>query len=77
MALSNHQIADKVAALRERYYARDQRMMDIAAVRNGDIASVYPDMFPEGMDKPMIANFVDVAARDIAEVLAPILASGD
>jgi len=34
--------------------------------------SVYPDMFPEGMSRPMIANFVDVAARDIAEVLAPL-----
>jgi hypothetical protein len=29
-------------------------------------------MFPEGMSKPMIANFCDVAARDISEVLAPL-----
>jgi hypothetical protein len=47
-------------------------MADITAVRRGDMVSVYPDMFPEGMSKPMIANFVDVAARDIAEVLAPL-----
>jgi len=72
MALSMEQIADKVDALRQRYYARDQRMADITAVRRGDMASVYPDMFPEGMSKPMIANFVDVAARDISEVLAPL-----
>lgn len=72
MALSQQQIADKVQALRDRYAARDARMADITAVRRGDMESVYPDMFPEGAGKPMIANFVDVAARDIAEVLAPL-----
>jgi hypothetical protein len=29
-------------------------------------------MFPEGLEAPMVANFVDVAARDIAELLAPL-----
>lgn len=72
MALSIEQIADKYDALRQRYNSRDQRMADITAVRRGEMASVYPDMFPEGLSKPMIANFVDVAARDIAEVLAPL-----
>ena len=72
MALNQQQIADKVQALRERYALRDSRMADITAVRRGDLESVYPDMFPEGAGKPMIANFVDVAARDIAEVLAPL-----
>jgi hypothetical protein len=47
-------------------------MADITSVRRGNLESVYPDMFPEEMSKPMIANFVDVAARDIAEVLAPL-----
>jgi hypothetical protein len=72
MALSIEQIADKVDSLEQRFQARDQLMADITAVRRGDMVSVYPDMFPEGMSKPMIANFVDVAARDIAEVLAPL-----
>jgi hypothetical protein len=72
MALSSEQITHKVLALTRRYGARDQRMVDITAVRRGNMESVYPDMFPEGMSKPMIANFVDVAARDIAEVLAPL-----
>jgi hypothetical protein len=72
MALSINQISDKVEALRLRFTDRDQRMTDITAVRRGDLESVYPDMFPEGMSKPMIANFVDVVARDIAEVLAPL-----
>jgi len=47
-------------------------MQDILAVRKGDMGQIYPDLFPEGMDKPMVANFVDVAARDLAEVLAPL-----
>jgi hypothetical protein len=72
MALNQQQIADKVLTLRERYAYRDQRMADVTAVRRGDMESVYPDMFPEGMSKPMIANFVDVAARDLAEILAPL-----
>jgi len=47
-------------------------MQDILAVRKGEMGQIYPDLFPEGMDKPMVANFVDVAARDLAEVLAPL-----
>lgn len=72
MALSNEQVAQKVRALTNRYAERDQRMADITLVRRGNMEAVYPDMFPEGMGKPMIANFIDVAARDIAEVLAPL-----
>lgn len=70
--LSIDQIAEKVLALGNRYAARDQRMRDITAVRRGNMESVYPEMFPEGISKPMIANFVDVVARDLAEVLAPM-----
>jgi hypothetical protein len=70
--LSIDQIADKVLALSNRYAGRDQRMRDITAVRRGNMESVYPEMFPEGISKPMIANFVDVVARDLAEVLAPL-----
>jgi len=72
MALSTEQVTNKVLALTRRYAERDYRMADITAVRRGNMESVYPDMFPEGMSRPMIANFVDVAARDIAEVLAPL-----
>jgi hypothetical protein len=65
-------IARKVDALKQRNAARDARMQDVLAVRKGEIAQIYPDMFPEGIDKSMVANFVDVAARDLAEVLAPL-----
>lgn len=72
MALEVRQIADKVEALKRRYSDRDTRMANVLAVRRGQLESVFPDFFPEGMPSPMIANFVDVAARDLAEVLAPL-----
>jgi len=62
----------KVQALKLRYSGRDSRMADILEVRRGNMVNVAPEFFPEGMSKPMIANFIDVAARDISEVLAPL-----
>jgi hypothetical protein len=72
MALDVQQIADKVEALKRRSQGRDVRMANVLSVRRGEISNVYPDFFPEGMPSPMIANFIDVAARDLAEVLAPL-----
>jgi hypothetical protein len=72
MALNVQQIADKVEALKRRNQGRDVRMANVLSVRRGEISNVYPDFFPEGMPSPMIANFIDVAARDLAEVLAPL-----
>jgi len=72
MALEVRQIADKVEALKRRNAERDTRMANVLSVRRGQISNVYPDFFPEGMTQPMIANFIDVAARDLAEVLAPL-----
>ena len=72
MALNVQQIADKVEALKRRNQGRDVRMANVLSVRRGEMSNVYPDFFPEGMPSPMIANFIDVAARDLAEVLAPL-----
>ena len=47
-------------------------MADVLEVRRGNLVSVFPEMFPEGATKAMVANFVDVAARDVSEVLAPL-----
>ena len=62
----------KVQALKLKYVERDSRMADILEIRRGNMVNVAPEFFPEGMSKPMIANFIDVAARDISEVLAPL-----
>jgi hypothetical protein len=72
MALTIEQIARKVDGLKHRSQSRDSRMSDILNVRKGKMVEVFPTLFPEGMNHPMIGNFVDVAARDLAEVLAPL-----
>ena len=65
-------ISDKLRKLRAHYFARDSRYDDLLAIRQGKIDQVFPGMFSEDYPKPMIANFIDVAARDVAEVIAPL-----
>ena len=64
--------ARRVENLKQRNMARDSRMGDILAVRKGKMVEIFPDLFPAGMNSAMVANFVDVAARDLSEVLAPL-----
>lgn len=65
-------IFSKVRDLRASATQRDQADSDVFAVRNGEIEQVFPGMFNEDFPKPIIANFVDIAARDVAESLAPL-----
>ena len=72
MALDIDQIAARVASLRYRNHERDARNLDVLAVRKGKIAEVYPDFFPDGVDANVVANFIDIVARDLSEVMAPL-----
>lgn len=72
MALSMEQVAARVENLRYRNAERDGRNLDVLAVRKGHIASVYPDFFPDGVDANVVANFIDIVARDLSEVMAPL-----
>ena len=72
MALSMEQVAARVTALRYRNNERDQRNLDVLAVRKGKIAEVYPDFFPDGVNANVVANFIDIVARDLSEVMAPL-----
>ena len=72
MALSMEQVAARVEALRYRNSERDARNQDVLAVRKGKISQVYPDFFPDGVDANVVANFIDVVARDLSEVMAPL-----
>jgi len=65
-------IARRVEAMKHRAAERDNNMANILLVRKGRMVDIFPDMFPEGMPHAMVANFVDVAAHDLAEVLAPL-----
>ncbi len=70
--LSDKQIFARVASLRDRSRDRDGRHQDVLLVRQGQISSVYPDFFPEGVEANVVANFVDIVARDLSEVMAPL-----
>jgi hypothetical protein len=72
MAVSMEQVAARVEALRYRNSERDARNQDVLAVRRGQISQVYPDFFPDGVDANVVANFIDVVARDLSEVMAPL-----
>jgi hypothetical protein len=41
-------------------------------VRQGKISQVYPNFFPDGIDQNVVANFIDIVARDLSEVIAPL-----
>lgn len=72
MTLSMQQVAARVAALRQRNASRDARNQEVLAVRKGKIAEIYPDFFPDGIQASVVANFADVVARDLSEVMAPL-----
>jgi hypothetical protein len=72
MALSIEQIAVRVQSLQYRASERDARAGDVLSVRQGRISEVYPDFFPEGVDTNVVANFIDIVARDLSEVMAPL-----
>jgi hypothetical protein len=70
--LTIRDIAAKVSRLQTQYAQRDGRMRDVLSVRQGDISKVYPAMFSEEYSKPLVANIIDVSARDLAEAMAPL-----
>ena len=70
--LNMQQIAARVATLRYRATSRDMRNGDVQMVRQGKISQVYPNFFPDGIDQNVVANFIDIVARDLAEMIAPL-----
>ena len=67
--------------LKDRNSERDKRMREVALIRSGNADQVFRGVFPEGAwSKPIIANMIDVVARDLSEqigVLPTITAAGD
>lgn len=73
--------AQKFDALRKRNSERDKRMREVSLVRAGYANQVFPGLFPEGAwSRPIIANLIDVAAKDLSEqigVLPTVTSAGD
>lgn len=65
-------IPSRVSALRARYAARDERHLEVQAIRRGEFERIAPNLFNDTFRKPIVANLVDTAARDTAAVLAPL-----
>jgi len=73
MPLSIEEVRNTYDRYRKMYDDRDQRMNQVLQVRQGKMRDVYPDLFPDGpFENPIVANMVDIAARDLAEVIAPL-----
>ena len=70
--LTIDQVGARVQALRYRASSRDMRNGDVQMVRQGKISQVYPNFFPDGIDQNVVANFIDIVARDLSEVIAPL-----
>lgn len=65
-------VAKRVEALRRFYSERDARHMTVYDVRTGKIDNVMPGTMPDIWPKPIVANAIDIAARQMAENLAPL-----
>ena len=66
---STAEVASLYNRLRVQNTDRDKRMRDIKLVRGGQMDHVFPELFPEDgpFTRPIVANMIDVAARDLAE----------
>jgi hypothetical protein len=60
--------------VKDKFMSRDIKMSQIKAIREGRISQLAPDLFPETgyMQEPTIANSIDIAARDMAELISPL-----
>lgn len=67
-------LMDRFNRVKSRYTHRDTRMAQVQAIRSGRMNDVAPDLFPEAgpWQQPIVANMIDVAARDMAEMIAPL-----
>jgi len=71
---------DRFNVLKRRNAERDSRMSAIHLVRTGRAAQVFKGLFPDEWPAPIIANTIDIAAQDTAEmvgVLPTLSAFGD
>jgi hypothetical protein len=64
-------IQQHLRMMQRRYRERDIRWEEVRAIRRGDFDQ-WPDMVSDAFPRPIVANFIDTTARDLAEMLAPL-----
>lgn len=65
-------ISKRVEALRRHYAERDARHQKVYDVRTGKIDNLQPGTMPDVWPRPIVANAIDISARQMAENLAPL-----
>lgn len=70
--LDAKEIVTRLRQQMTRNIERDGRWDDIRQVRNGNLSAIAPGLFTEEYQKPIVANFIDSVARDLAELVAPL-----
>lgn len=65
-------ICEAVERMKLKARRRDEAIARVLAVREGRFSEVWPGFFSDKFPASMVANFVDVAARDFAANLAPL-----
>lgn len=65
-------ICARLKRLKASASTRDRRMQEVTLVRKGEVNLMAPGLFSEDWPKPIIANAIDVIARDFAGTLAPL-----
>jgi len=80
MADFAYEATQTIDRLRRQHTERDSRMRAVHLVRSGHSEVVFKGMFPSDWPKPVVGNFIDVAAKDTAEmvgVMPTLTAAGD
>lgn len=67
-----NQVFLSIKSAKTRFAARQRKIDQVLAIREGRWNDVAPGLFPEDIPEPMIANFIDVAAKSTAESIAPL-----
>lgn len=53
-------------------FSRDEAINRVLQIRRGELHELYPEAFSDKIPRSIVANFIDVAARDLAANLAPL-----
>ncbi|MGH3670385.1 MAG: hypothetical protein ACRDSH_07085 [Pseudonocardiaceae bacterium] len=65
-------IDQRVRDMRITFQSRDHEMERVSLVRRGDLTWLAPELFSDDLPHAVVANTIDVVARDLAEVMAPL-----
>lgn len=65
-------IHQRVMGMRSACRERDEEIQRVRLARRGRIDELYPDLFADDLPRSTIANIIDTAARDTAEMMSTL-----